>query len=311
VRVHELSACTACGSEDSETFVLDGGHKLKKCRSCETVSALEYADPADVYTDGYMFGETDFGLDARHPEFQQYLMRVANRRLELIEGVTGGPGSILDVGSGTGEVLLAARERDWKVQGVEPERTGAQMAIDRGLPVEVAMLEDSGLPERSFDVVSAFHVVEHVPDVRGFLRTIARWARPGGHVVVEVPNFASLQGRRFRDLWIQNYLRPLEHLTHFTPETLERALRDSGLDPRVVRAPAYVGPPQALRFALGDLGRGDRVRKLLRPFTHTERRNGGEERVPGAAGWTVLRALDAIQDRLGLGMVVFSVSRVS
>ena len=311
MRVYELPACTACGSEESETFDLGGGNTLKRCRACETVSAVEYADPADVYTDGYMFGETEFGLDVRHPEFQQYLLRVAHQRMEMIEGVTGGPGSILDVGSGTGEVLMAARERGWTVQGVEPERTGAQMAIDRGLPVEIAMLEESGVPERSWDVVSAFHVVEHVPDVRAFLQTLARWARPGGHVAVEVPNFKSLHGQRWRDVWMQYHLRPLEHLSHFTPETLERTLRGAGLDPELIRAPAYVGPPQALRFALGDLGRGDRVRKLLLPLTHKERRNGGEERVPGSAGWTLLRALDRVQDRLGLGMVVFSVSRAS
>ena len=310
MRVYDLAACTACGSEESETFDLDGDNRLKKCRSCGTVSALRYADPADVYTDGYMFGQTQFGVDVRHPEFQQYLLRVAHRRMELIERVSGGPGSILDVGSGTGEVLMAARERGWEVQGVEPERTGAQMAIDRGLPVAVAMLEESGVPERSWDVVSAFHVVEHVPDVRGFLKMLARWARPGGHVAVEVPNFQSLHGRRFRDVWIQHHLRPLEHLSHFTPDTLERTLRGSGLDPQMIRAPAYVGPPQALEFALADLGRGDRVRRLLAPLTHTERRNGGEQRVPGSAGWRLLRAMDAVQDRLGLGMVVFSVSRV-
>jgi SAM-dependent methyltransferase len=273
------------------------------------VSALRYADPAEVYTDGYMFGETQFGLDVRHPEFQEYLMRVAHRRLELIERVTGGPGSLLDIGCGTGEVLMAARERGWNVQGVEPERTGAQMAIDRGLPVAVAKLEESQLPERSWDVVSAFHVLEHVPDVRGFLRMMARWVRPGGHVAVEVPNFGSLHARRWRDVWIQYHLRPLEHLTHFTPDTLERTLRSSGLDPQLIRAPAYVGPPQALEFALADLGRGHRVRRLLVPLTHKERRNGSEERVPGSAGWTLLRALDALQDRLGLGLVVFSVSR--
>ena len=62
-----------------------------------------------------------------------------------------------------------------------------------GVDVHVASLEDADLPERAYDAVSALHVVEHVPDVAGFLREMARRARPGGHVLVEVPNLDSRQ----------------------------------------------------------------------------------------------------------------------
>jgi SAM-dependent methyltransferase len=232
---------------------------------------------------------------------------VAHRRFDLFEKVTGGPGTILDVGSGTGEVLMVGRERGWSVQGVEPERTGARMAVERGLPVEVAMLEESGVPERSWDVVSAFHVLEHVPDPRRFLRMLGRWARPGGHVVVEVPNFASVQRRRWREGWPG--LRPLEHIVHFTPATLERTLRESHLEPLLVRTPTYIGPPQNLHFAVGDLARGPRFRRAIAPLAPKQEWNGARERVPSQAGWAVLRAIDALYDRKGVGTVVFTVSR--
>ena len=308
MRIYDLPVCPACGSRDSRVFDLGGGNPLKRCAACDAVSALRYADPEDVYTDGYMFGETDFGLDVRHPEFQEYLAHVAQRRFELIEAVTGGPGSILDVGSGTGEVLVAARDRGWRIQGVEPERTGAEMALERGLPVEVAMLEESGIPERSFDVVSVFHVLEHIPDSRPFLRTLARWAKPGGYVVVEVPNFTSVQRRRFRGTW--SGLRALEHIVHFTPSTLDRTLRESGLEPRLIRTPSYVGPPQTLHFAVRDLGRGGRAERLLAPLAPKRRRNGGDARVPSRAGWALLRAVDTLYDRAGVGTVVFAAARV-
>src|SRR5205807_4291225 len=137
------------------------------------------------------------------------LMRVARRRIKLIERASGLRfGALLDVGSGTGEVLLAAGERGWRAQGVEPERTAAEMARRRGLTVAVAGLVQSGLPQRTYDVVSAFHVLEHIPDSRAFLRTMARWVRPGGFVAVEVPNFASVQRRRLGDRW--SGLRPRE-----------------------------------------------------------------------------------------------------
>ena len=120
MKVLPLPACPVCQGRDFLSFDLGEGNFLRRCRDCQTVSTSEYADPAEVYVDGYMFGEAgDFGLDVRHPTFQEYLARVARRRIRLIEAASGiSGGSLLDVGSGTGEVLVAARDRGWSTQGV-------------------------------------------------------------------------------------------------------------------------------------------------------------------------------------------------
>lgn len=311
MKILELEACPACGASGGRRFDVGAGNVLRRCEQCGTVSALDYADPADVYVDGYMFGEAgDFGLDVRDPQFQRYLIRVAHRRIGTIEKATGlRSASLLDVGSGTGEVLLAARDRGWRAQGVEPERTAAAMARDRGLDVTVSQLEESGLPERSFDVASAFHVLEHMPDSRRFLRTMARWVRPGGFLAIEVPNWASVQRRRLREQW--SGLRPREHLVHFTPETLPRTFRAAGIEPLVVRSPAYVGPPQNLDHALWDLARPyGRFRRLVEPLSRPEVLDGETARHPTRAGWAALRLIEAIYDRAGVGTVVVCVGRV-
>jgi SAM-dependent methyltransferase len=308
LRILELPTCPACGSPSRRDFDLGHGNHLRRCEECDTVSAGQYAAPEEIYVDGYMFGAAGpFGLDVRDPGFQRYLIRVAHRRLALIERATRQRGgALLDVGSGTGEVLLAARDRGWRSQGVEPERTAAAMAQGRGLPVSVSTLTDSGLPERSFDVVSAFHVLEHVPDSRAFLGTMARWARPGGFVAIEVPNFASVQRRRLREQW--SGLRPREHLVHFTPVTLARTFRAAGLEPVKVGSPAYVGPPQTLDQALWDLVRPDgRLRRLLRPLCRTQRSG---EIVPTRAAWGLLRLVEAAYDAAGAGAVVVCIGRV-
>lgn len=312
MKILELPRCPACGASSFRTFDLGGGNLLRRCAICDTVSAWEYADPADVYVDGYMFGEApgNFGNDVRHPLFQRYLARVAHRRIGLIEQATRiRRGSLLDVGCGTGEVLMVARERGWRTQGAEPERTAAEMARKRGLEVEIAVLEESGLPERSFDVVSAFHVLEHMPDSRAFLAIMARWARPGGFVAVEVPNFASVQRRRLRERW--DGLRPREHLAHFTPQTLPRTFRAAGVEPVLVRSPAYVGPPQNLEHALNDFVRPHgRFRRLVAPLSPVQTLDGREARYPTRAGWAVLHAMEAIYDRAGVGTVVVCVGAV-
>jgi SAM-dependent methyltransferase len=218
-------------------------------------------------------------------------------------------GSLLDVGSGTGEVLLAAQQRGWRAQGVEPEQTAAEMARDRGPSVVVAKLEDSGLPERTYDVVSAFHVLEHIADSRAFLRTMARWARPGGYVAIEVPNFASVQRRRLGEAWTG--LRPREHLVHFTPQTLRRTFAAAGIEPVLVRSPAYIGPPQTLDQALWDLVRpSGRLHRLLRPLCHVGHRDGTPVAYPTPPAWLVLRLVEAIYDAAGAGAVVVCVGRV-
>lgn len=312
MKILELPSCPACGSQTFRSFDVGGGNHLRRCEDCETVSAAEYADPSEVYVDGYMFGQAgDFGLDVRHPVFQRYLIRVAGQRLRTIERATAiRGGSLLDVGSGTGEVLMVARERGWQAQGVEPERTAAEMAHDRNLDVVISTLEESGLPEGSYDVVSAFHVLEHIPDSRAFLRSLVRWARPGGYVAIEVPNFASVQRRRLQENW--SGLRPLEHIVHFTPATLTRTFRGVGIDPVLVCSPAYVGPPQTLDHALNDLVRPHgRFRRLLEPLSPVRERDGQWGRYPGRAAWALLHGMEALYDRGGAGGVVFCVGRIA
>ncbi len=284
LRVHPVQECPTCRGRAFGEFDLGAGNLLQRCVACGTVSAREYADPADIYVDGYLFGQVgNFGVDVRNPLFQRYLMRVAHRRMEIIERATGrATGSLLDVGCGSGEVLLAARERGWDTCGVEPERTGAEMAQGRGLDVRIAPLAESGLPERSYDVVSAFHVLEHIAHGRPFLEALMRWARPGGHLVIEVPNWRSVQRRRLREHW--SGLRPLEHIVHHTPQTLDRLMRSVGLEPVLVRSPSYLGPPQNLQHALNDLVRHGRYRRLLERLSSPRRPTGSRrciQRRPG------------------------------
>jgi len=311
MKILTLPTCPACGADTFQRFDLGDGNVLRRCTACDTVSALDYADPSEVYVDGYMFGEVgSFGLDVRDPEFQRYLLRVADRRVSLIEKATGlSAGSLLDVGSGTGEVLVTATRRGWRAEGVEPERTAAEMARGRGLKVTIATLPQSGLRERGFDVVSAFHVLEHIPDTRRFLTEMAQFARPGGFVTIEVPNFKSVQRRRLREGWPG--LRPREHVVHFTPDTLAGAMQSAGIEPVMVRSPAYLGPPQNLQHMLDDLVRLGRYKRVIEQFSEVRAVNGVTARYPTRVGWALLRATEAVYDRAGVGAVVFCVGAVS
>jgi SAM-dependent methyltransferase len=279
-------------------------------RDCSLVYAAEYADPSEVYVEGYLFGETPFGPPLmQHPLFQQFLVHASTIRLRLIEKVVAPPASLLDVGCGTGELLAVARKRGWTAAGVEPVARSAAFAVEqRGLDVTAATLEESGRPEGSFDVVSAFHVVEHMTDSCRFLRTISRWARPGGFVVVEVPNWHSVERRNAGANWIG--LRPLEHVGHYAPDTLRATLRRAGLEPVAVHTPGFLWEHQTLDQQLDDLGLF-RWKSRMRPMGRPGQHDGAPAILPRKPTALALRGLQAAYDRLGVGQVVLAIARVS
>jgi SAM-dependent methyltransferase len=145
-------------------------------------------------------------------------------------------------------------------------------------------------------VVSAFHVLEHIPAPTDFLRSIARWAKPGGHVVIEVPNFGSRARLRSDKFGGWHHLRPLEHINHFTAATLRQTFQRGGLSPLMTSTPTYSGPPQTPLEGLEDL-----VRNRWSPLV---------KRLPTPLAWRVLHRLERSDDRTQTGMVVFGIARV-
>jgi SAM-dependent methyltransferase len=88
-------------------------------------------------------------------------------------------------------------------------------------------LEEIGLPSNGFDLVILWHVLEHVQSPRDMVREVARILKPGGTLLVAVPNFGSWEAQWSRDRWF--HLDVPRHLTHFTPKTLGRMLGEAGL----------------------------------------------------------------------------------
>ena len=299
-----VDACPVCAGESWREEPLSGdADPLRRCSACGAVFAASYEDPAEVYVDGYLHGTARFGpgFDIFDEGFQRYLFGVNDRRVAQLEQVTGRPGRLLDVGCGAGEFLAAAAARGWETQGVEPLEDASAHARDvHGLDVRTGLLEDSGLPERGYDVVSAVHVVEHMARATEFVRMISRYARPDGCVLVESPNYESRLRRRDGGGWRD--LKAGEHIFHVTPDSLRRCFTEAGLAPVVIRTPSYVQAPQTLDDALTDLARGPRARRALGPFTRDGR--------PTRVGWRLLGGLEALNARRGEGMVVFGIARV-
>lgn len=303
-----LERCPVCGAHGGELVDLGAGAH-RRCPRCATIRTVEYADPDAVFGEGYFGATSEFGLDSSHPRFQRYLAGVGAQRMAMVERLTGGPGSLLDVGTGRGELPAVAARRGWRVAGAELMPEAAAAARERfGLDVRTGLLGDAGFDRDAFDVVSAIHVLEHLTDSVGFLRELAAYARPGGYVLIEVPNLASDERSAAGAGWRE--LRPVEHLVQFTPVTLRRALLRAELVPAVVTTRSWLHAEQSLDEAADDLGRGPRFRRLMRPLTReAPAPHGGWHRVPTRPGWRVLRAAEAVLGRRGRGGVVVGIAQ--
>jgi len=135
-------------------------------------------------------------------------------------------GLALEVGAGTGWMLRALRERGWRALGSERSLEAALAArAAAGVPIFVGDL-GAVRPAPALDLVIMFHVLEHLADPLAELRAVARRLRPGGALVLGLPNIASWQARLAGRHWM--HLDVPRHLCHFTPDSIERALAVSG-----------------------------------------------------------------------------------
>jgi len=134
---------------------------------------------------------------------------------------------LIDAGAGRGRFVAAARRAGWTAHGIEPSARGVAAAASvHGVALERATIEGAGVAPGSADAVVCWHVLEHVEDPAAALRAIHGWLRPGGALVVGVPNRASLQAWIGGPRWF--HLDVPRHRTHFTPRGLRALLQRTG-----------------------------------------------------------------------------------
>jgi 2-polyprenyl-3-methyl-5-hydroxy-6-metoxy-1,4-benzoquinol methylase len=138
-------------------------------------------------------------------------------KLNLINSQQPNKGSILDIGAGTGEFLSVARQDGWKTIGVEPSDKAKAIAKNKG----VSFVEQtSELESHSFDVISMWHVLEHVPDLNQQIKELKRLLKPNGTLIIAVPNFKSFDAKHYGKFWAA-YDVPI-HFWHFSKTAIKK-----------------------------------------------------------------------------------------
>jgi 2-polyprenyl-3-methyl-5-hydroxy-6-metoxy-1,4-benzoquinol methylase len=135
---------------------------------------------------------------------------------------------LLDVGCGTGEFLATMKAAGWQVQGIERDDRAAAWAREQAqLPVLTGSSELLPTIDRQYDVVTLWHVLEHLYHPGEALAAIAKHLRENGWLLIAVPNIASIDARIYRSNWAA--LDAPRHLAQFSLETLGRLASKHGL----------------------------------------------------------------------------------
>ena len=142
------------------------------------------------------------------------------RKLRLLKPFQSQQATLLDVGAGTGFFLRAAKKRGWTVTGLEPNSSARNLANIKAPNTVFDSDTLRTLPEKSFDVITLWHVLEHLPNLEDDIKIFQKLLKPNGRIVVAVPNFKSFDAEYFKGFWAA-YDVP-RHLWHFSQQSIPK-----------------------------------------------------------------------------------------
>jgi SAM-dependent methyltransferase len=136
------------------------------------------------------------------------------------------PGRILDYGCGTGDFLAYCSNKQWRTTGIEPATSAREIAIAKtNTTIRPTINELSD--ENDYDVITMWHVLEHVSDPSSLLQKILSLLKKDGTLFIAVPNHKSFDGKYYQSYWA-GYDVP-RHLWHFNPDSMKNLLLRNGL----------------------------------------------------------------------------------
>ena len=152
--------------------------------------------------------------DKIYQRVKKYMLR---KKINWIESEKKGRGKILDFGAGTGDFLLEAKENAWEIFGTEPNPEARKLASEKNIDLQK---DTSSFASESFDVITLWHVLEHVPDLENQIEELKRLLKKDGLLVIAVPNFKSYDAFKYQEHWAAFDVP--RHLYHFSRTAIKK-----------------------------------------------------------------------------------------
>lgn len=183
--------------------------------------------PVDLgyyYKDEAYISHTDAKKTLFDKLYQTIKKISTKRKFNLIKAFKTGK-RILDVGAGTGDFLSFFKSKNWETFGIEPSEKARTLATQK----EVYLESDIAAYEtKKFDVITMWHVLEHVPNLSEYIRTLEKLLEDNGILVIAVPNFKSFDANLYKEFWAA-YDVP-RHLWHFSQKSIEKLFAEVNME---------------------------------------------------------------------------------
>ncbi len=215
--------------------------EIWECRECTfrfTQNIPGTDDMGAYYQSDNYISHTDTRKGFINMLYHRVRKRTLLGKLDLIRRYTGiQTGHLLDIGAGTGAFLYTMQQAGWKVSGIEPDAGSRTRALDNyniALQSPEKLYETTG---ESVDVITLWHVLEHVHDIHGYMAAIKKTLKPGGTLIIAVPNYTCYDSRIYGKYWAA-YDVP-RHLWHFSPFSMKKLLNRHGLKTDLIKPMWY------------------------------------------------------------------------
>lgn len=236
--MEKLTTCPACGHENfiavmrcKDFTVSNTEFDIVSCGGC----GLEFTNPRPSQRDiGFYYASADYvsHSDEKAPGLINAIYRKVRtitlaQKEKLVGSFFAKPGRLLDIGCGTGAFAGYMQKAGWRVEAVEPDEGAAQKARDNH---KLTVQEENWLTntQNYYDVITMWHVLEHVHDLSARFTQLWRLASVGGYVVIAVPNPESVDSQHYGSLWAARDVP--RHLYHFPPEMLRKRMESEGFE---------------------------------------------------------------------------------
>ena len=177
----------------------------------------------------YEFEDYISHTDGKRTLFEKmyhFIKRKAIRdKVSLINSYQPLKGRILDIGAGTGDFLLECKNQNWDILGIEPNDKAKGIALGKGIKFGDTIEK---LESNSFDVITMWHVLEHVPDVEHQVAELKRLLKPTGTIIIAVPNFKSYDAKYYKEFWAAFDVP--RHLWHFSKTAIEKLFANQNMN---------------------------------------------------------------------------------
>jgi 2-polyprenyl-3-methyl-5-hydroxy-6-metoxy-1,4-benzoquinol methylase len=234
--MEKVEACPICNSTAFTPYLVCTDNTVSK----ETFSIVQCASCAFKFTNprphsskiGKYYQSEDYVshsntnkgfVNSTYQLIRQYTLL---KKLQLLSKFFK-QGSMLDIGCGTGEFLNTCKKAKWNTTGIEPDSGARNRAIKKYALTVHDESELTNIPNERFEVITLWHVLEHVPALNERVLELKRLIKPNGVIVVAVPNCNSLDAAIYKEHWAA-YDVP-RHLYHFAPNNMEQLFLKHGM----------------------------------------------------------------------------------